>query len=405
MSPSETSATTAFLIEPELASSPQSPSLFRRTRGVLSRIDFVLVALGALVAGLWMYSGAQALSTLLYVARELTQIAPWLAGSVVIAAAVRASGADALAAQAFTGRQSRMIVVASLIGALLPACSCGVIPLVAGLLAAGVPLAPVMTFWIASPLMDPTQFIVAAGVLGLGFAVAKMAAAIGMGLLAGFGTMTLIRLGWLNAPAALRSAVVLTTLPCCGSKAEPAPVATNACCGSAKPPTVGVVTTTCCPSKAPRASSAFVWRFWTDAARSQRFLTTATTTGWFLLRWLAVAYALESLMVACLPVTVVGNRLGAGAGLLAVPMAVLIGLPVYLNSFAAIPFVSGLVNLGMSPVTGLAFMLASSATGFPAMVAVWALVKPRAFALYIGFAMSGALLAGYAYTAALALHL
>ena len=75
---------------------------------------------------------------------------------------------------------------------------------------------------------------------------------------------------------------------------------------------------------------------------------------------------------------------------------------VYLNSFAAIPFVSGLVGLGMSPATGLAFMLASSATGFPAMVAVWALVKPRAFALYLAFAVIGALIAGYAYTAVLA---
>lgn len=402
MSPSDSSATTTFLTEPGPA---MSPSVSRRTRGVLSHIDFVLVALGALLIGLWIYSSAQASSTLLYVARELTQIAPWLAGSVVIAAAVRASGADALAARAFTGRQSRMIVVASLIGALLPFCSCGVIPLVAGFLAAGVPLAPVMAFWIASPLMDPTQFFIAAGVLGLGFAIAKMAAAIGMGLLAGFGTMSLIRLGWLNAPAALRSAVLPTTSSCCGLKAEPAPIASAACCGSAKPQTAGVATTSCCGSKASRTSSAVIWRFWTDAERSQRFLTTATTTGWFLLRWLAVAYALESLMVAWLPVTVIGNWLGAGAGLLAVPTAVLIGLPVYLNSFAAIPFVSGLVNLGMSPATGLAFLLASSATGFPAMVAVWALVKPRAFALYIGFAMSGALLAGYAYTAALALHL
>jgi hypothetical protein len=62
-----------------------------------------------------------------------------------------------------------------------------------------------------------------------------------------------------------------------------------------------------------------------------------------------------------------------------------------------------LIGMGMSPATGLAFMLASSATGFPAMVAVWALVKPRAFAFYIGFAVLGALIAGYAYAAVLSL--
>jgi hypothetical protein len=107
-------------------------------------------------------------------------------------------------------------------------------------------------------------------------------------------------------------------------------------------------------------------------------------------------------MLAWLPVNAVGTWLGADAGLLAVPLAVAIGLPVYLNSFAAIPFVSGLIGMGMSPATGLAFMLASSATGFPAIVAVWALVKPRAFALYIGFPVLGALIAGYTYTAVLA---
>jgi uncharacterized membrane protein YraQ (UPF0718 family) len=56
----------------------------------------------------------------------------------------------------------------------------------------------------------------------------------------------------------------------------------------------------------------------------------------------------------------------------------------------------------MSPATGLAFMLATSATGFPAMVAVWVLVKPRAFAVYLGFAVTGALIAGYAYATVLA---
>jgi uncharacterized protein len=48
-------------------------------------------------------------------------------------------------------------------------------------------------------------------------------------------------------------------------------------------------------------------------------------------------------------------------------------------------------------------MLATSATGFPAIVAVWALVKPRAFALYLGFAITGAMIAGYVYAATLAL--
>jgi uncharacterized membrane protein YraQ (UPF0718 family) len=387
MPAAETAPTAVHPLPQSLGPRISSQNAVMRLRSALPRVDFVLVTLGSLFLGLWAYSAAQAESTLLYVTGELGHIAPWLAASCMLAAAARATGADGLAARAFTGRQGRMIVVASLIGALLPFCSCGVIPLVAGLLSAGVPLAPVMAFWIASPLMDPTQFIIAWGTLGISFAVAKLVGAVGMGLLSGFGTMALIRIGWIDAPAALRIAPAAAKASCCASAKQ------------ARPP---VNASSCCAPKPSPTQPDVIWRFWTDASRSQRFLTTATTTGWFLLRWLAVAYALESLMVAWLPVDAVGSWLGTGAGLLAVPVAVAIGIPVYLNGFAAIPFVSGLIGLGMSRATGLAFMLASSATGFPAMVAVWALVKPRAFALYIGFAVIGALIAGYAYTAVLA---
>ncbi len=389
---------------PEITSDPStavasrvaaSLGVSRKLRSLMKvRPDFVLIALTTLFIGLWAYSPDQATTTARYVARELADIGPWLVASVCIAAAARATGLDQLAARAFKGRESRMIVVASMIGAALPFCSCGVIPLVAGLLGAGVPLAPVMAFWISSPLMDPTQFFIVSGVLGIGFAAAKMLSAVGMGILSGFGTMLLVRTGWLDAPAALRIKA-MTTRSCCGSKPAVAELpAAKSCCNSAKAATAAD------PSPAAR-EPVVLWRFWTDAARAQRFLTTATSTGWFLLRWLAVAYALESLMVAWLPTNLVGQWLGAGAGLVAVPLAVAIGIPVYLNTFAAIPFVSGLISLGMSPATGLAFMLATSATGFPAMVAVWALVKPRAFVLYLGFAIIGAIIAGYAYSAAL----
>jgi uncharacterized membrane protein YraQ (UPF0718 family) len=291
----------------------------RQIANRLGQIDFVLVALAVLFGGLYLYSPDQTFRTVRYVAGELAHIGPWLAGSVMVAAFAKASGADSLAARAFRGRQSRVVIVASLIGALLPFCSCGVIPLVAGLLGAGVPLAPVMAFWISSPLMDPTQFFIAAGTLGTGFAVAKMISAVGMGMLAGFGTMLLIRAGWLDAPAALRI-TPNAAIGGCGSKAAaPIAEAPKSCCGSISMRAAS----SGCGSK---TISTVVWRFWSDPIRSQRFLTTATMTGWFLVRWLAVAYAIESLMIAWLPVDAVGTWLGSGAGPLAVPLAVAIGI-------------------------------------------------------------------------------
>ncbi|OGL15389.1 MAG: permease [Candidatus Rokubacteria bacterium RIFCSPLOWO2_12_FULL_71_19] len=339
---------------PRLPGSAPSPSLAAR----LARLDRVMLAIGAIVVGLAVLRPTQAWDSVLFAARALVEIAPWLVVSVFFAAGAKATGADGLVARAFEGREARMIASAAVVGALSPFCSCGVIPVVAGLLGAGVPLGPVMAFWIASPLMDPNMFILTTAQLGLGFTLAKTAAAIGMGAVSGFATMALVRSGVLRD--------VLRARPACG-------------CGSAG-----------------RVASSPVWRFWEDGARSQVFLREAAATTWFLGRWLALAFVLESLMLAWVPPAAVAQWVGQG-GPYSIPLAVLIGVPAYLNGFAAIPLVAGLIDLGMSPAAGLAFMLAGGVTSIPAMVAVSALVRPRVFALYLALAAAGALVAAYAY--------
>jgi uncharacterized protein len=326
------------------------------------RVDRVVAAFVLFILFIAAVDPALARRTLGYVAAELGGLSPWFALSVLFAAGAKATGGDALVARAFIGREAWVVPIAAIVGGLTPFCSCGVIPLVAGLLAAGVPLAPVMAFWIASPLMDPTQFFVIAGTLGLGFAIAKTVAAVGMGLLGGYGTMALTRTGLLPLDGALRTSVE---------------------------------TKSCCKTSLTRAAVRPVWRFWKESVRAQVFLIAAATTAWFLVRWLALAFAIESAMTAWLPPAVIAQWLGAGP--YAIPLAVLVGVPVYINGLAAIPFVAGLIQLGMSPAAALAFMLATTATGFAAMAAVWALVRPKVFALYLAFAILGALIAGYAF--------
>jgi uncharacterized protein len=340
-----------------------------RISASIARADRVVVALVLLISVVAVVDPGLARRTLGYIAAELTGLAPWFALSVLFAAAAKATGGDAIVAQAFHGREGWMIPIAAVIGGLTPFCSCGVIPLVAGLFGAGVPLAPVMAFWIASPLMDPTQFFLIAGTLGIGFALAKTVAAVGMGLLGGYGTLVLTRTRLLRMDDALRS-TVQRTASCCGSSRKSGPT---------QP----------------------VWRFWGEGQRARLFVTTAASTAWLLIRWLALAFAIESIMTAWLPPSVIAKWLGTGP--FAIPLAVLIGVPIYINGLAAVPFVGGLIQLGMSPAAGLAFMLSTTATGFAAMTAVWALVRPKVFALYLGFAMLGALVSGYAYALALAM--
>jgi uncharacterized protein len=259
------------------------------------------------------------------------------------------------------------VVAASLLGALSPFCSCGVIPLIAGLLGAGVPLPPVMAFWLASPLMDPETFVITAAQLGWGFAVAKTITAIVMGLFGGAVAHALTRGGWVGT--ILRG----SPAPSCG-------------CGARKllnPP-------------AP------VWAFWRDAERRAAFAKEALSVLTFLTPWMAVAFFGESLMTAWLPAEAVGAWLGRD-GAFAIPLAVAIGVPAYLNGFAAVPLIAGLIGLGMSPGVGLAFLTAGGVTSVPAMAAVFSLVRPRVFAIYLGCAAAGSAVAGYAYEAFLTL--
>ncbi|MGD2100558.1 MAG: permease, partial [Desulfobacterales bacterium] len=83
---------------------------------------------------------------------------PYLLVTIPLAVAVQMSGASKYIKRAFEARPLTAILLATVVGAFSPFCSCGVIPVIASLLISGVPLAPVMSFWIASPSMDPEIF-------------------------------------------------------------------------------------------------------------------------------------------------------------------------------------------------------------------------------------------------------
>ena len=310
-----------------------------------------------ILLGLWIFVPPQAAETALFTGQALLGTAPFLLLSITIAAWAGATGADNLIARAFTGAPLLMIGLGALAGGISPFCSCGVIPLIAALLAMGVPLSAVMAFWLASPIMDPSMFVLTAGVLDFEFAVAKTLAAIGLGVFGGLVVLVLSRSGALADP--LRDGIG------------------NGGCGGAR----------------VRAPKAVAWRFWHDPARRAKFGKTALSTTLFLAKWLTLAFILESLMVAWIPAETVTATLG-GDGLLPILTATLVGIPAYLNGYAALPLVAGLIDQGMAPGAGLAFLVAGGVTSIPAAMAVWALARPRVFALYIGLSLTGAFASG-----------
>ena len=141
------------------------------------RLDRVVLATLAVLAAVAVAAPAQFVPSLRFTADSVLGIAPVLALSVAVAAYLGAAGADKMIGHALRGNATTAIVTAALFGALSPFCSCGVIPLIAAALAAGVPLPAVMAFWLSSPLMAPDMFLITAAALGPAFAGAKTATA------------------------------------------------------------------------------------------------------------------------------------------------------------------------------------------------------------------------------------
>ena len=130
----------------------------------------------------------------------MIEVAPLVIPGILISAWVNASAFGGRIRNAFEGARWRSIVAASMIGALTPVCGVTVLPLMTGLLAAGIPLAPVMAFWLASPVTDPAMFSVTLATLGLHFALAKTLFAFLLGLFGGLATAAPIFHSWTRDP-------------------------------------------------------------------------------------------------------------------------------------------------------------------------------------------------------------
>lgn len=331
----------------------QSPA---RSRGVFKRIDGVLLTCLAIAVGIYVLDRAAFWPAMSNAFSSLASTGPFILFAVAAIGVMRASGSERLLDGAFEGRETRMIVLGALVGGLSPFCSCEVIPFVAALLAAGAPLSAVMAFWLASPLMDPAMFAITTGSLGADFAVAKTVAAVGIGLMGGLSVMMFSKSAYFADPLKTQKASG------CGS-----------CCGG------------------PRLT--LNWRFWQEAPRRRIFAEAAWNNLLFLGKWLLLAYLLQALLIRYVPAEWIGTTLG-GDGLGPILLGATLGAPAYLNGYAAVPLIAGLLEQGMSDGAAMSFVIAGGVSSIPAAVAVWALVKPRIFAAYLGFAITGAVLAG-----------
>ena len=353
-----------------------------------------------------------------FVVENLLAIWPYLLITIPIAVAVQLSGASKFIQRALTARPLVAILLATAVGAFSPFCSCTVIPVVAALLIGGVPLAPVMSFWIASPSMDPETFFLSVATIGWNMAVWRLAATLLLSLAAGYLTHFAVKQNWLGAQI-LRDSVSAPSISVTsftdrfvagwrriaawarqlaqgqgvlalanGIRFESsAPEATEA---------AGCSADAVCSVPARDEDSACG----TSCAVPQPFRQKLIQETWaatsLVIRFMLLAFIMEALIVRYVPAEWIVSLLGQ-QNPLAILFAALIGVPVYTSNLAALPMVSGLLAQGMNPAAGLAFLVAGPTTTLPAMTAVWQLASRRVFVLYVSFSLIGAIAAGYVY--------
>ena len=360
-----------------------------------------------------------------FIYQAFVRIWPYLILSIPFAVVLRRSGLGERLRGAFRARPVVAVVLATAAGAFGPFCSCSVIPIISSMLIAGIPLAPVMSFWIASPTMDPEIFFLSVSVLGWNLAVARMVATLLVSLSAGLFTLWLTQRGWLRGEVVRQNPIGMRTTDSllrrvwravrparatagsgCGCGGNPEPIEAPSCgCGGAPPEEVVPESSCGCSGPPPvseslcgcSAQSSF-WERWLTRDLLVEIVSVVGRVGKFML----LAFFLEALIKFYVPQGWITSTLGSG-NLFAPGLATLIGIPVYTGNLMALSLIGGLLQQGMNPGAALAFLIAGPITTLPAMAAVYGVVKRRVFLIYLGVGLIGALLLGYAYSAVRAL--
>ena len=249
-------------------------------------------------------------------------------------------------------RESAGNVLAAGLGIVTPFCSCSAIPLFLGFVESGVPLGVTFSFLIAAPMINEVAVVLLFGLFG-----AKVA-----GIYVGTGLFIAIVSGWVIGRLKMEKHVE---------------------------PWVYEVSS----GGASFAGETFTWpeRVRAGGASVREIVGKVWP---YVVGGIAVGagihgYVPEDLMV---------RFMGEGAWW-SVPLAVLLGIPMYSNAAGIVPVVQALIGKGAALGTALAFMMAVIALSLPEMIILRKVLKPRLIATFIGVVGTGIIVVGYLFNA------
>lgn len=244
-------------------------------------------------------------------------------------------------------------VAAAGLGVVTPFCSCSAVPAFIGFVAAGVPLGVTLSFLIASPMVNEVAVILIFGMFG--FKVAAMYVTFGLLVAIGAGFI----LGRMRLERWVEPFVFETKLR--GEVVEPS-----------------------------------IDMPWEDRlALGWQEVKTIVGKIW---PYLLVGIAIGAAIHGWAPEDFFASIAGSGNPL-AVPFAVLLGIPLYSNAAGVIPLVQALADKGVALGTVLAFMMAVVALSLPEMILLRRVLQPKLLATFVAVVGTGILGVGYLFNA------
>ena len=239
-------------------------------------------------------------------------------------------------------------VLGALLGIVTPFCSCSAVPLFIGFVTTGVPLGVTFSFLISAPMVNEVALVLLYGMFG--FKVAMLYLTTGL-------TIAIVS-GWVIGRLKMERHVADWVYQ------------TKTDAGNAE------ITKTSWDDRI---------RFGTDAVKD------IVGKVWiYVILGIAVGAGIHGFV----PENFMASIMGKGAWW-SVPLAVIIGVPMYSNAAGIIPIVQALLGKGAALGTVLAFMMSVIALSLPEMIILKNVLKPRLIAVFVGIVAFGIMIVGY----------
>ncbi len=238
-------------------------------------------------------------------------------------------------------------VLAALLGIVTPFCSCSAVPLFIGFVTAGVPLGVTFSFLVSAPMVNEIALVLLFGLFGWKIA----------GLYLVTGLIIAMISGWVIGKLRMQKHVE---------------------------PWVFEIQTT-----GDVFDEQLTW-----LNRIQMGFAAVRDIVGKVWPYILVGIAVGAFIHGYAPEDFLASFMGKAAWW-SVPVAVLIGIPMYSNAAGIIPVVQALLEKGAALGTVLAFMMAVIALSLPEMIILRKVLKPRLIGTFIGVVGIGILVVGY----------